>query len=84
MTTENLGANFTDFGDTKAYQWLLENAYKYGFILSYPEGNDYYQFEPWHFRFVGKSLAKRLHEEKQFFYDLSQRNIDAYLINIFD
>src|SRR3990167_6087187 len=29
-TTENLGANFTDFGDTKAYQWLLENAYKYG------------------------------------------------------
>src|SRR3990167_4744320 len=84
LTTENLGANFTDFGDTKAYQWLLENAYKYGFILSYPEGNDYYQFEPWHFRFVGKSLAKRLHEEKQFFYDLSQRNIDAYLINIFD
>jgi len=84
LTTESLGANFTDFGDTKAYGWLLDNAYKYGFILSYPKGNAYYQFEPWHFRFVGKALAKRLYEEKQYFYDLSQRNIDAYLINIFD
>jgi len=72
------------FEQTNAYQWLLENAYKYGFILSYPENNSFYQYEPWHFRFVGKSLARYLHEEKQNFYDVSQAKIDAYLINIFD
>jgi len=84
FTTAKLGAGFTDFGDTLAYKWLLDNAYKYGFILSYPEGNAYYQFEPWHWRFVGKALAKMLHEENKNFYDVDQRTIDNYLINIFD
>lgn len=84
FTTAELQANFTKFGESAAYEWLKSNAYKYGFILSYPDGNDYYQFEPWHFRFVGKALAKTLYEEKQNFYDLDQRKIDAYLINIFN
>lgn len=84
FTTSELGLNFTSFKSTEAYDWLLNNAYKYGFVLSYPEGNDYYQFEPWHWRFVGKGLARTLHEEKWNFYDLDQRRIDAYLINIFD
>jgi len=84
FTTTELGLNFTTFEKSNAYKWLLENSYKYGFILSYPEKNTYYQFEPWHFRFIGKQLAERLHEEKQNFYDLDQRKIDAYLINIFD
>ncbi len=84
FTTKALGANFEKFGDSKAYQWLLENAYKYGFILSYPEGNSYYQFEPWHWRFVGTSLANYLHNENLRFYDVEQKKIDAYLINIFD
>lgn len=84
FTTAELGLNFTAFDKTDAYKWLLENAYKYGFILSYPKGNAYYQYEPWHFRFVGKSLATRLHEERENFYDLDQRVIDNYLINIFD
>ena len=84
FTTIELGSNFTAFAKTEEYNWLKENAYKYGFILSYPEGNTYYQFEPWHFRFVGKKLSERLHEEKENFYDLNQNIIDAYLINIFD
>jgi D-alanyl-D-alanine carboxypeptidase len=84
FTTKELGADFTSFKKSDAYKWFLENAYKYGFILSYPEDNKYYQFEPWHFRFVGKSLANRLHQENENFYDLDQRTIDNYLINIFD
>jgi LAS superfamily LD-carboxypeptidase LdcB len=84
FTSATLGAGFTNFSKSKEYQWLLANAYRYGFILSYPEGNAYYQFEPWHWRFVGKQLAQRLHEEKQNFYDLEQRQIDPYLISIFD
>ena len=84
FTTPENGTNFSQFSDTTEYAWLLENAYKYGFILSYPEGNEYYKFEPWHWRFVGKSLALFLYNEKLDFYDVSQREIDKYLINIFD
>ncbi|PJC82708.1 hypothetical protein CO006_02150, partial [Candidatus Roizmanbacteria bacterium CG_4_8_14_3_um_filter_35_14] len=61
-----------------------ENAYKYGFILSYPKQNTYYQFEPWHWRFVGMTLATKLHDTNQYFYNLAQREIDLYLISIFD
>jgi D-alanyl-D-alanine carboxypeptidase len=84
FTTVKLGANFTAFEKSDAYKWLSENAYKYGFVVSYPKGNAYYQFEPWHWRFVGKSLANMLHEENKYFYDVDQRTIDNYLINIFD
>jgi LAS superfamily LD-carboxypeptidase LdcB len=84
FTTSGLGAGFTDFKNTEAYKWMLNNAYLYGFVLSYPEENTYYQFEPWHWRFVGKSLAGVLHQENKYFYDLDQRTIDSYLINIFD
>lgn len=84
FTTSELGLNFTNFKTTGAYEWLLNNAYKFGFVISYPENNGYYQFEPWHWRFVGKSLANMLHQEDKHFYDLDQRTIDNYLINIFD
>lgn len=51
--------------DDKEVKWLMENSYKYGFILRYPKGKEDitgYNFEPWHFRYVGKELAKILHE----------------------
>lgn len=66
------------------YQWLVANAHRFGFILSYPRSNSYYQFEPWHWRFVGVALATKLHDENKHFYDLTQREIDDYLIFIFD
>lgn len=49
----------------EVYSWLAENAYKYGFIMRYPEnktditGKDY---EPWHYRYVGKTAAKEIYE----------------------
>ncbi len=72
------------FETTPAYAWLLANAYKYGFVLSYPENNAYYVFEPWHWRFVGKDLAEDLRKKKIGFYEMDQRDIDEYLITIFD
>jgi len=84
FTTSEIGASYLIFNKTTVYKWLLENAYKYGFILSYPEGNQYYQFEPWHWRFVGRALAEELHQEGKNFYDLDQREIDQYLISFFD
>jgi len=53
------------FGQTKAGLWLADNAYKYGFIIRYPEyATPYtgYQYEPWHLRYVGKCLAKEMHD----------------------
>lgn len=84
FTTGKLGANFVTFEKTGSYAWLKENAYKYGFILSYPKNNGYYIFEPWHWRFVGKSLALQLHNENKNFYDLTQREIDEHLVSLFD
>ena len=82
--TSPMTALTTKFASTAAYAWLEDNAYKYGFTLSYPKGNPYYIFEPWHWRFVGVSLATWLHQSNQNFYDVSQRTIDQYLISIFN
>lgn len=61
--TEPLADSFTD---SKAYKWLKENAYKYGFIERYPEGKTYltgYNPESWHWRYVGLEAAKTMHDE---------------------
>ncbi len=84
FTTEGIGGGLSGFEATKAYQWLQQNAHKYGFTLSYPKDNAYYIFEPWHWRFVGEDLAEDLHDDGKFFYDVDQREIDKYLIKIFD
>ncbi|OHA92157.1 MAG: hypothetical protein A3J09_01545 [Candidatus Zambryskibacteria bacterium RIFCSPLOWO2_02_FULL_51_21] len=84
FTTNKLGTGFSAFASEPAYKWLQENAHKYGFILSYPKNNAYYQYEPWHWRYVGIELATKLHDENKFFYDLDQREIDKYLVNLFD
>lgn len=84
FTTPELVGAVQAFANTAANKWLLENAYKFGFVLSYPKSNAYYIYEPWHWRFVGVDLAKGLHENGKNFYDLDQRAIDEYLIKIFD
>lgn len=83
VTPEQKGA-FVDFEKTKAYAWMAQNAYKYGFVLSYPQNNPYYEFEPWHWRFVGVALATALHNGNEYFYNMSQSDINKYLITIFD
>lgn len=84
LITTGLGGELEGFENTKAYEWLSNNAYKYGFILSYPKDNKFYIFEPWHWRFVGVKLATYLHDKNKSFYDMEQRDIDEYLVSIFD
>jgi D-alanyl-D-alanine carboxypeptidase len=84
FTTKGLGGGLDGFQNTAAYTWLADNAYKYGFVLSYPPNNSYYVYEPWHWRFVGEKLARDLHKNGAHFYDWDQRKIDGYLISIFD
>lgn len=82
--TAGLGGKLNGFDGTQAYAWLTANAYRYGFILSYPKGNTYYVYEPWHWRFVGIKLATYLHTTGTSFYNMDQRDIDTYLANTFD
>ncbi len=51
------------FGETTAYLWLQHHAQEYGFVLAYPRGKEEetgYQWEPWHYRYVGVENAQRL------------------------
>lgn len=59
--------NYTSFEKTKEFNWMGENAYKYGFILRYPKDKEIetgYKYEPWHYRYVGKEIAKYIQEKK--------------------
>ncbi|MCC2630603.1 MAG: peptidase and DD-carboxypeptidase VanY/endolysin [Candidatus Paceibacter sp.] len=84
FTTAQVGGGLTGFQKTEAYTWLKDNAHKYGFVLSYPPNNEYYIYEPWHWRFVGIELATKLHTDNKNFYDLDQREINTYLGNMFN
>lgn len=57
--------------------WLKDNAWKYGFILRYPKNKEHitgFYFEPWHYRFVGKNLAKKLYQENITLEEYYQKN----------
>ncbi len=54
------------FGDTQAGIWLAEHCHEYGFTLRYPKSKEYItsiEYEPWHFRYVGKEAAFIMQEE---------------------
>lgn len=61
-TTKALG----DFAYTNEFTWMKDNAHKYGFILRYPNGQEYitgYGYEPWHYRYVGVDAATTIYNE---------------------
>lgn len=54
------------FANTEAGKWLAEHSCEYGFILRYPLGKEYItgiEYEPWHFRYVGKDAATAITEQ---------------------
>lgn len=56
---------YTSFEETEEFNWMQENAYKYGFILRFPKDKvniTGYQYEAWHYRYVGKVAAKYMHK----------------------
>ncbi len=53
-------------GETEAGQWPQEHSHEYGFTLRYPKGKEYItgiEYEPWHFRYVGKEAAAVMKEK---------------------
>ena len=55
-----------EFDETDEFKWLKKNAYKYGFILRYPKDAEDitgFKYEPWHYRYVGKKVAKEIYNK---------------------
>ena len=51
--------------ETPEQKWLIENSYKYGFILRYPSDKSHItgiNYEPWHYRYVGEEAAREIYE----------------------
>lgn len=57
--------DLADWARTPEGAWLVQHAHRYGFVLSYPAGEEErtcYDYEPWHYRWVGRELAGAVHE----------------------
>ena len=56
---------YADWAATPAGAWTAANAWRYGFVMSYPRdsfGNVCYDYEPWHYRYLGREKAKQVRE----------------------
>ncbi|WP_059170787.1 D-alanyl-D-alanine carboxypeptidase family protein [Bacillus sp. FJAT-27445] len=66
IAAKSTNLNLTEeFGETPEGKWLAANSHKFGFILRYPKGKEsitQYQYEPWHFRYVGVQAATFIYE----------------------
>lgn len=69
------------FEDTEEGQWLINNAYKYGFILRYGKDKEAitgYKYEPWHYRYIGNRAISKICYEKNLtleeLYELVENN----------
>ena len=61
----DINAADSSFEDTPEAIWLDKNCYKYGFVIRFPKGKEAYTgytYEPWHLRYVGKDIAKKIHD----------------------
>lgn len=66
------------FEYSREFTWMKENSYKYGFILRYPKGKEYitgYNYEPWHYRYVGVEAATYIYEN-----DITFEEYYAYFV----
>jgi D-alanyl-D-alanine carboxypeptidase len=55
---------YRDWATTRAGKWMAANGWRYGFVMSYPKGATAwtcYQYEPWHYRYVGRPIAAEIH-----------------------
>lgn len=67
ISSKSMGYSLSkSFAHTREGKWLAQNAARFGFILRYPEGKEEitgYDYEPWHFRYVGKDVAMDITEK---------------------
>lgn len=74
--------DYTNFEKSKSFTWMNDNAYKYGFILRFPKDKENitgYNYESWHYRYVGEKIAKYIHENDITFEEYYVRFIEPKL-----
>ena len=84
LAVDVMGSNndYNLFEESKEFEWMRDNAHKYGFILRYPKGKEKitgYKYEPWHYRYVGDKLATELYEKNitlEEYYNIDQKRIE--------
>ena len=57
---DNIKTDYNNFETTEEFKWMQANAHNYGFILRYPKDKENitgYEYESWHYRYVGKEIA---------------------------
>ena len=62
--TSRAAWQYSDWGETAAGSWIRKNGWKFGFVMSYPDGYKgvtCYHYEPWHYRYVGREMAADIH-----------------------
>ena len=62
---QTYGSTSSTFEEFDEFKWLKNNAHKYGFILRYPKDKEYltgYEYESWHYRYVGIDVATYIYE----------------------
>lgn len=63
MSAVGDGSGLAKFEETDEFVWLSQNCQEYGWILRYPSGKEQitgYTYEPWHYRYIGPDLAKKV------------------------
>ena len=61
----NSNLDYDNFEDTKEFNWMKNNAHKFGFILRYPKASFHitgFKYEPWHYRYVGIDIATYIYK----------------------
>ena len=69
---QTYGSTAKTFEEFNEFKWLQNNAHKYGFILRYPKDKEYltgYEYESWHYRYVGIEAATYIYENKITFHE---------------
>lgn len=65
VSSPSAGFGLESFRGTAEADWVEANAWRFGFVVSYPAGTEHitgYDYEPWHIRWIGKVEAQRVHE----------------------
>lgn len=69
LAVDVMGSNYDYdlFEKSIEFNWMINNSYKYGFILRYPKGKENitgFKYEPWHYRYIGKEIAEYIYNKK--------------------
>ena len=79
VDVEGSNHDYNNFKDTNEFDWMKNNAHRYGFILRYPKGKERitgFKYEPWHYRFVGVEVATYIFENNLTLEEYLEKNKD--------